>query len=111
MFDAHGAEHHEVAVTLGNLGAIDARLGQLERAETRLRRALAIKERCLGPDHPELVPTLGTLGVVCRRNGDDAAARRSYQRGLEILDGRVVADHPHIAALRANLAALNAAQI
>ena len=54
-----GADHYEVGVTLGSLGAIDARLGHLEQAETRLRRALATKERSLGSDHPELVPTLG----------------------------------------------------
>ncbi len=39
-----GPNHHEVAVTLGNLGAIDTRRGNLESAEQRLRRPLAIKE-------------------------------------------------------------------
>ena len=61
-----GSEHHEVGVTLGNLGAIDAQRGDLRSAERRLRRALAIKQRTLGVNHPELVPTLGTLGFVCR---------------------------------------------
>ena len=70
---AFGPNHHEVAVTLGNLGAIDARRGNLESAEQRLRRALAIKEQTLGADNVELVPTLGTLGVICRRTGDGRA--------------------------------------
>jgi tetratricopeptide (TPR) repeat protein len=43
-----GPDHHEVGVTLANLGAIDARRGDLDSAGRRLRRALAIKQRTLG---------------------------------------------------------------
>ena len=45
-----GPNHHEVVVTLANLGAIDARRGNPESAEQRPRRALAINERTLGSD-------------------------------------------------------------
>jgi tetratricopeptide (TPR) repeat protein len=102
-----GSEHHEVGVTLGNLGAIDARRGDFASAERRLRRALAIKERALGVNHPELVPTLGTLGLVCRRNGNDDDARRLYQRALDVLERHGLSEHPHSVALTANLARLD----
>ena len=70
-----GTDHHEVAVTLGNLAALDAQSGDLASAERRLRRALEIKQRTLGENHLELAPTLGTLGVVRRRQGDTIEAR------------------------------------
>jgi hypothetical protein len=83
------------------------RRGHLARAETRLRRALAIKEQSLGSDHLELVPTLGTLGVVCRRRSNEAEERQCYERAVRLLEGRVATDHPHIAMLKANLAKLD----
>ena len=109
MFEqALGPDDHEVAVTLGNLGAIDARRGDLKSAEQRLRRALAIKEQTLGEDNVELVPTLGTLGVICRRMGDNAAARRHYERALRLLESRGIDRHPQVATLKANIARLDA---
>ena len=83
---AVGDDHHEVAVTLGNLGALDAQHGDLASAERRLRRALAINERTLGQDHLELAATLGTLGVIRRRQGDTLEARELHTRALALYE-------------------------
>jgi tetratricopeptide (TPR) repeat protein len=101
-----GPDHHEVAVTLGNRGAIDARRGKLESADYRPRRAPAIKEQTLGSDHVELVPTLGTLGVICRRRGHAEEARSHYERALRILVSRGLGRHPQVETINANLARL-----
>ena len=85
---ALGDDHYEVAVTLGNLAALDAQRGDQALAERRLRRALAIKERSLGQDHLELAATLGTLGVIRRRQGDTIDARELYRRALALYETR-----------------------
>lgn len=110
VFVHSGPMHLEVGITVGSLGAIDARRGDLDRAEARVRQALRIKEQQMGAHHLELVPTLGTLGVISRRQGNLAEARRLYQRGIALLDGRVAPDHPHLASLRSNLLKLDAEQ-
>jgi Flp pilus assembly protein TadD len=95
-------------VTLGALGTIDARQGDLPRAEQRLRRALRIKEGTLGADHPHLVPTLGSLGVVCRRRGRHAEAKTLTETALGVLEFRGITSHPHDGILASNLATIEA---
>ena len=103
---ALGPDHYEVGVTLGNLGAIDARRGDLGQADSRPTPRAHDQTTVARPDHVELVPTLGTLGVVCRRAGKEAEARQCYERALRLLEGRVAADHPQVATLKANVAKL-----
>jgi len=62
-----------------DLGVAYGRLGDHEKAEQRLRAALA-----LAPDHPV---ALNELGIVYRRTGKFDAARTSYQRALDIHPG------------------------
>jgi tetratricopeptide (TPR) repeat protein len=58
---ALGAEHVEVASTLGNLGRCLGRLGRLPEAEEACRRAAAIQARILGQNHPETRQSLAHL--------------------------------------------------
>ncbi len=57
-----------------DLGMALARVGELERAEASLRRALE-----LNPKHPA---ALNELGIVLRRSGRFDEARRSYEQAL-----------------------------
>jgi hypothetical protein len=49
-------------------------------------RALAIREKVLGPDHPTTARSLNSLGVVLRFQGDLAAARPLYERASAITE-------------------------
>lgn len=48
--------------------------GQYARAESLFTRALAIRERALGPDHPEVAASLNNLGFVY-------ASQQAYSAG------------------------------
>ena len=47
-----GPEHPNVATSLNNLAALYKAKGQFADAEPLYQRALAIREKVLGPDHP-----------------------------------------------------------
>jgi Flp pilus assembly protein TadD len=62
-----------------NLGIAYGRLGDFERAETNLKKALE-----LNPSHPVVYDE---LGLLYRETGRFAAARQSYEKALEIYPG------------------------
>ena len=49
--DVHGENHLDVAAMLNNLGVLHRKHGQYADAQRLLSRALAIKEKLLGPAH------------------------------------------------------------
>lgn len=73
-----------------NLGIAYRRMGDLERAEASIRRALE-----LNPRHPV---ALNELGIICRTTGRFDEARRSYEAALAV--------HPGFHFARRNLAIL-----
>ena len=74
------------------------------------RRALAIREKQLGPDHPDTAISLGNLANLLEAQGDLAAARPLHERALAIREKRLGPDHPDTAASLSNLARLLRAQ-
>jgi hypothetical protein len=60
----YGADHPRVAMTLGNLGILHQKLGELPVARTTFERVLAIFEATYGPDHPEVARTRTYLDTV-----------------------------------------------
>jgi tetratricopeptide (TPR) repeat protein len=96
----------EVAITLNNLAAAYQRKGELLEAERGFRRALAIKEKTLGPDHPAIAPTLNNLAVVRRQQGDYSEAEAIYRRCFALLKGWVDRNHPYLLATVRNYEAL-----
>ncbi|MDE3052029.1 MAG: tetratricopeptide repeat protein, partial [Nitrospirota bacterium] len=55
-----------------------------EKAEPLYRRALAIRERALGPSHPEVAKTLEDLANVLRKVGraDEAVSLEARARDI-----------------------------
>jgi tetratricopeptide (TPR) repeat protein len=96
----------EVAITLNNLAAAFQRKGELLEAERRFRRALAIKEKILGPEHPAIAPTLNNLAVVRRQQGEYSEAEAIYRRCFALLKGSVDRNHPYLLATVRNYEAL-----
>jgi tetratricopeptide (TPR) repeat protein len=75
-------------------------------ARSASERALAIRERILGPDHPDTATSLNDLGFVLKEQGDFEGAKRYYQRALAIDEKALGAEHPHTATDINNLARL-----
>jgi CHAT domain-containing protein len=69
-------------------------------------RAVAIKERALGPDHPEVATSLMNVAVVRARAGDPAGAKQILERALAIREASLGPDHPLVAASLEALAGL-----
>ena len=81
-------------------------LAAYEDARRLFRRALAIREKALGPEHPETASSLNNLALVLKIQGDFANARLLYERSLAILEKILGPEHPDTASALNNLALL-----
>ena len=72
-------------------------------------RALAIREKALGPDHPDVAKSLNNLALLYRAQGAYERAGPLYERALAIREKALGPDHPHTKMARENLAALRRA--
>jgi CHAT domain-containing protein/tetratricopeptide (TPR) repeat protein len=69
-------------------------------------RALAIRQKVLGPEHPDIASSLNNLGALLARMGDLAAARSCYERALAIYKLALGPGHPDTASCLNNLGML-----
>jgi len=90
-------------VTLHNLAAVLAALGQVEEAENHYRRALAIKEKLLGAGNPDVALTRNILGKLLTDMGRPTEALPLLEAAVAALDSRLPPGHPHLSAARGNL--------
>ena len=77
--------------------------GEYEAARPLYERALAIRERVLGPDHPEVAGTLNNLGNAWRDLGQPGRARELYVRAYGILQRAFPTGHPDLRLVAKNL--------
>ena len=96
---ASGPDALEVAEVLDLLGAAVRRSAKVKEEEKRefAERAVAIKEKVLGPAHPDLATSLINLGVQRALAGDPAAARPLLERALAIREAAFGPDHTLVA--------------
>ena len=73
-------------------------LAAYSQARPLLERALAIRERVLGPEHPHTAASLRNLASLLRAQGDLAGARPLSERALEIRERVLGPEHPDTAA-------------
>ena len=69
-------------MSLNNLASLLWAQGDLAAARPLYERALAIREKVLGPGHPHTVSTLNNLARVLLDQGDLAAARAFQERAV-----------------------------
>jgi tetratricopeptide (TPR) repeat protein len=100
-----GADY-DLAILHNNLGLAAAERSDTTAAEHHYRRALAIKERLLGPDHPDIAITLQNLGVLAANTGHPAEAHARLERALAIFQASLCRNHPKVTDCRAALASL-----
>ncbi len=68
------------------------------KAEPLNLRALAIREKTLGPDHPDVAKTLNNLAWIYGVREDYAKAESFYRRSLAIQENALGKNHPDVAS-------------
>jgi tetratricopeptide (TPR) repeat protein len=71
--------------------------GDYPKARDYFQRALAIRERALGPEHPDVARALNNLGEVIWSIGDIDQALEIQRRSARIWEQALGAQHPDIA--------------
>jgi serine/threonine protein kinase len=87
---------------LNNRAAVREAQGRLVEALDDARRAVAAKEKALGPDDPDLGLSLGNLALYLAQVGDLAPAVDYAERSARIVEESLGPDHPHTATALTN---------
>jgi CHAT domain-containing protein/Tfp pilus assembly protein PilF len=91
---------------LNVLGELNRAAGNYERAETFLRRSLALTEQQKGADDPALGAPLNNLATLYYETGDYAKALPLFERSYNIVSKAKGAEHPDTATALNNVALL-----
>lgn len=89
---------------LGSLGAVYRRLGRYAEAEPLYKRALAIREKVLGPDHLSVAISLDDLGNLYKDLSQLTKAEEYQKRALAMREKALPPDHLDVARSLNNLA-------
>src|SRR5262249_12811668 len=100
----------DVAGSLNNLASLYYNKGRYADAEPLCSRALAIREKALGPDHPDVASSLNGLGAVYQAQGRYGDPGSLYRRALAIREKGLGPGHADVATSLNNLAELYTAQ-
>jgi Tfp pilus assembly protein PilF len=90
--------------SLNNLASVHAGQGDFAAARPLFERALAIREKALGPKHPDTATSLNNLAYLHAGQGDFAAARPLFERALAIKESAFGPEHPSTATSLSNSA-------
>ncbi len=101
---ALGVDHPALAQGYNNLGAAYMSVGDLERADEYLQRAMRSFAEALGERHPQVARVLSNLGSLAIDRGAPTAALSHHQRALELLESALGPDHLDVAIALGNLA-------
>ena len=101
-----GADNVRLASSLSNLGQLKYKQKDFAQAEALFHRALAIRERVLGPEHFGLVQNINNLAALHYARGELDQAEPLFQRALGISEQHLGESHPDVAVTLNNLARL-----
>jgi tetratricopeptide (TPR) repeat protein len=102
--DGRNGDEIEAASVWINLSVLDQSEHRWEEAETMLRKALAARERELGPNHRDVAVVLNDLGVLLQSCKRLAEAEPLLERALGIWQTATGEMHPWFASGLNNLA-------
>ena len=94
------------AAALGRKAHEFSRAGKYADAIPLAERALALREKVLGPNHPDVALSLNNLAQLYKDQGRYSDAEPLYQRSLAIREKALGRDHPDVAQSLNNLAVL-----
>jgi tetratricopeptide (TPR) repeat protein len=101
-----GAEERASGLLNGLASYRHCALAAYALARPLYERALALREKALGPDHPATALSLNNLALLLQDQGDLAGARALHERALAIREKALGPDHPDTAESLNNLALL-----
>jgi tetratricopeptide (TPR) repeat protein len=104
------AHHPYIATSFNGLGLLLRDQGDLAGAEPCLKRALALREKELGPDDVRTAESLDSLASLRHIQGNFRCARTLFARALAIREKVLGPEHPDTSASLHNLATLLHAQ-
>ena len=116
-----GPDHPAVAATLNNLAVLYGSLSpflarrrvslrhlgkrnKFKEAEVLCKRALDIREKCLGGFHPDVAKQLNNLALLCQNQGKYEEVESYYKRAIEIYQKTLGIDDPNVSKTKNNLA-------
>jgi kinesin light chain len=77
---------------------------KFKEAEVLCKRALDIREKCLGSTHPDVAKQLNNLALLCQNQGKYDEVESYYKRAIEIYTKTLGIDDPNVAKTKNNLA-------
>lgn len=80
-----GNDSANVAAALYFLSSLYIQRGELQKAETCLKRALEMKLRLVSPTHVDVAACYSNLALCHRLQGKFVEAKEEFQRALDIL--------------------------
>jgi tetratricopeptide (TPR) repeat protein len=104
-----GADHPDVALSLGNLADVRSAMGEYAESAELHERSLKMREKTLGPDHPAVASNLNNLAVVRHQMGEHGRAIELHERARDIFERAMGPHHPHVAASLGNIGNLHRA--
>ena len=79
-----GEQDRRLTDSLNNLASLYYAQGKYAQAEPLLQRALAIREKALGPEHPDVARSVNNLAELYSAQGKYTQAEPYFQRALAI---------------------------
>ncbi len=101
-----GNQDPRLPTSLNNLAELYLTQGKYAQAEPLYQRALAIREKALGPEHPDVATSLNNRALLYDEQGKYAQAEPLYQRALAVLEKALGPEHPQVATVLENYATL-----
>jgi tetratricopeptide (TPR) repeat protein/predicted Ser/Thr protein kinase len=101
--DRAGADPLERSHLYNAIGVLYDDEGKYDEALAAHRRALAIREKLLGPEHPQVAGSLNNLGDTLDDQGKHDEAVPYYRRALAIREATFGPEHPEVGASLNNL--------
>ena len=98
--------HSDVADSLSSLAVLYYNQGQYAKAEPLYHRALAIREKVLGPEHLDVANNLNNLAGLYYNQGQYPKAELLMRRALVILEKALGPEHLKVAPCLENYAFL-----
>ena len=104
--EAEAFDDVRLATSLNNLALLYKAQCRYAEAEPLYQRALAIREKALGPQHPDLANSLNNLAILYQVQGRYEEAETNFVWALVIREDSLGLDHPSVAASLEDYAAL-----
>ena len=109
--DVYGEKSTKTAPTQKLLSDIYYTIGDYEKAETYIQRALQSQEKQFGREHVEVAKSLSQLALIKFYKGDNpAAVEKLLLEAKDIMGAKLGKDNPQYADILKNVAILNISQ-